>query len=73
MVAVVQQRQVRAGLIARGLEHSGDVAQFGAGVPVLLGGRRRALGGFVIGCASGACGVASDGQDGITNEERDRR
>ena len=38
VVAVVQQRQFRAELVADGLEDGGQVAQVGAGVPVLFCG-----------------------------------
>ena len=48
VVAVVQQRKLRTELVAYRLEHRGKVTKVGAGVPVLLGGERSALGGLVV-------------------------
>ena len=65
VVPVVQQRHLRAELVAHRLEHGRQVAQVGAGVPVLLHRERAAAGGLVVVPLPRCLGLGRDAVDGL--------
>ena len=70
VVPVVQQREFRAELVPHRLEHGGQVAEVGAGVPVLLLRERAAPGRFVVVALPGGLGLGRDAVDGLDPGDR---
>ena len=70
VVPVVQQRDFRAELVPHRLEHGGQVAQVGPGVPVLLLRERAAPGRLVVVPLPGGLGLGRDAVDGLDAGDR---